>query len=146
MTEFKSKMFKFHHIGYVVNSIKEDARFLKPLINSKEKYLEHKDYNQNVNVCFYKSINDGYIELIEPLTKNSPISKYLIKNKGGGIHHICYETKNIEKCINYFTKHNFIKITDIKKGFENRDVVFLLSKKRVELIIELVSYAQKIIK
>ena len=144
MILLKDNIFSFHHIGYVVNSIKEDAKFFEPLINSKEKYLEHKDHNQDVNVCFYKSINYGYIELIEPLGKNSPISKYLIKNTRGGIHHVCYETKDIKSGITYFTNNNFIKITNIKKGFENRDVVFLLSKKRVELIIELVSYSRSL--
>lgn len=135
-----NKKFNFHHIGYVVNSIHKDSVFFEPLIDSKSKYLEHRDYNQGVNVCFYKSLDVGYIELIEPIGKNSPVSKFLEKNKRGGLHHICYEIKDLKKGIEYFKKNNFIQITDIKLGFENRSVVFLLSKKKVEIMIELVSY------
>ncbi len=35
------------------------------------------------------------IELLAPLGENSPISGFLEKNVAGGIHHICYEVKDI---------------------------------------------------
>ena len=35
------------------------------------------------------------IELLHPLGENSPISKFLQANPGGGMHHVCYEVENI---------------------------------------------------
>lgn len=35
------------------------------------------------------------IELIEPLGADSPIAKFLERNPGGGIHHVCYEVEDI---------------------------------------------------
>ncbi|KAA0970659.1 methylmalonyl-CoA epimerase [Aureimonas fodinaquatilis] len=35
------------------------------------------------------------IELMEPLGEKSPIAAFLEKNGRGGIHHICYEVKDI---------------------------------------------------
>lgn len=35
------------------------------------------------------------IELLHPLGEKSPIAKFLEKNSGGGIHHICYEVEDI---------------------------------------------------
>jgi methylmalonyl-CoA/ethylmalonyl-CoA epimerase len=35
------------------------------------------------------------IELISPLTADSPIGKFLDRNPDGGIHHICYEVVDI---------------------------------------------------
>lgn len=35
------------------------------------------------------------IELLAPLGENSPIAKFLERNPGGGIHHICYEVEDI---------------------------------------------------
>jgi methylmalonyl-CoA/ethylmalonyl-CoA epimerase len=35
------------------------------------------------------------IELLEPLGENSPIAKFLEKNPGGGMHHVCYEVDDI---------------------------------------------------
>lgn len=35
------------------------------------------------------------IELLHPLGEDSPVAKFLEKNKDGGIHHICYEVDDI---------------------------------------------------
>lgn len=35
------------------------------------------------------------IELLEPLGPASPIGKFLEKNPGGGLHHLCYEVDDI---------------------------------------------------
>jgi methylmalonyl-CoA/ethylmalonyl-CoA epimerase len=35
------------------------------------------------------------IELLEPLGADSPIAKFLEKNPGGGMHHVCYEVDDI---------------------------------------------------
>ena len=37
------------------------------------------------------------IELITPLGKESPIKGFLERNPNGGIHHICYEVRNINE-------------------------------------------------
>jgi methylmalonyl-CoA/ethylmalonyl-CoA epimerase len=35
------------------------------------------------------------IELLEPLGAASPIAKFLERNPGGGVHHVCYEVDDI---------------------------------------------------
>jgi methylmalonyl-CoA/ethylmalonyl-CoA epimerase len=35
------------------------------------------------------------IELLHPLGENSPIKSFLEKNPSGGVHHLCFEVKNI---------------------------------------------------
>jgi methylmalonyl-CoA/ethylmalonyl-CoA epimerase len=35
------------------------------------------------------------IEFLEPLGENSPIAKFLERSPDGGIHHICYEVRDI---------------------------------------------------
>ncbi|MEM9027636.1 MAG: methylmalonyl-CoA epimerase [Pseudomonadota bacterium] len=35
------------------------------------------------------------IELLEPLGADSPIARFLERNPGGGIHHVCYEVADI---------------------------------------------------
>jgi methylmalonyl-CoA/ethylmalonyl-CoA epimerase len=35
------------------------------------------------------------VELLEPLSANSPIAKFLDKNPDGGIHHLCFEVDDI---------------------------------------------------
>ena len=37
----------------------------------------------------------SHIELLQPLGESSPIAKYLERNPGGGLHHVCYEVDDI---------------------------------------------------
>ncbi len=50
--------------------------------------------DHGVTVVFIELPNTK-IELLTPLGENSPITGYLEKNPSGGIHHICYEVKDI---------------------------------------------------
>jgi len=47
-----------------------------------------------VKVVFIEAPNTK-VELLQPLDQNSPISKFLLKNPNGGMHHICYEVEDI---------------------------------------------------
>ena len=50
----------------------------------------------------------------------------LNKNKNGGIHHICYEVKNLELSINILMKNNYKIIGDNPKiGAHGKPVIFL---------------------
>ena len=46
-------------------------------------------------VTVFVELPNTKIELLEPLGENSPISKFLEKNPGGGMHHVCYEVDDI---------------------------------------------------
>jgi methylmalonyl-CoA/ethylmalonyl-CoA epimerase len=47
-----------------------------------------------VTVVFI-TLPNSKIELIAPLGEDSPIAAFLAKNPGGGMHHVCYEVKDI---------------------------------------------------
>jgi methylmalonyl-CoA/ethylmalonyl-CoA epimerase len=47
-----------------------------------------------VTVVFVELPNTK-IELLEPLGDNSPVAKFLEKNRDGGMHHVCYEVEDI---------------------------------------------------
>ena len=83
---------KIDHIGIATNSIEEglalwqDALGLKP--DSAEKIAE-----QGVKVCMLP-LGDTHVELLEPLSPDSAVGKFLAK-RGPGIHHIAVEVADI---------------------------------------------------
>ena len=50
--------------------------------------------DHGVTVVFVELPNTK-IELLHPLGEDSPIANYLERNPSGGMHHICYEVKDI---------------------------------------------------
>lgn len=87
---------KIDHIGIAVNSISEQVPYYREILGlTVEKVEEVK--SEGVKVCFIK-VGDTHIELLEPISDESPIKKFLDKN-GQGVHHIAYSTDDIEEVV-----------------------------------------------
>ncbi len=76
---------KIHHIGYVVEDIE---KYKKSLLCDKEVKRVIDDFQKAELVLF--ECDNIYIELVRPLSEDSFTYNFL--KKGGGFHHICYET------------------------------------------------------
>ncbi|PVU89931.1 hypothetical protein BB561_005112 [Smittium simulii] len=100
-------------------------------ISKKTALPEHGVYTIFINVGNTK------IELLEPLGKNSPISKFLEQNPNGGIHHICLNVKDINKAVEQVKQHNVRVLGDIKIGAHGVPVVFLHPKDCNGVLVEL---------
>ena len=114
---------KLHHIGIVVSNIQkslgEIANFIQFDTISEPSLIG----TQKVNVCFLQTGN-CYLEFIEPAEKNSPISNFV--EKGGGIHHLCFETDDINATIDKMVKNGARLVVEPVLGFENRTIAFLM--------------------
>ncbi len=94
MEEFYSNIGRLNHIAIAVPNItKASDMWQKALganVSKPQTLPEH-----GVKVVFIESPNTK-VELLEPLNENSPISKFLMKNPNGGMHHICYEVNDLK--------------------------------------------------
>ena len=94
MEEFNSNIGRLNHIAIAVPNItKASDMWQKALganVSKTQTLPEH-----GVKVVFIESPNTK-VELLEPLNENSPISKFLMKNPNGGMHHICYEVSDLK--------------------------------------------------
>jgi len=86
-----------HHLGYIVKSIeKSAAKFVRSLALDWDGKIIH-DSLQTVKVSFFtpRFPNNPVIELVEPEGPQSKVQDFL--NRGGGLHHICYEVDSLDK-------------------------------------------------
>lgn len=93
---------RLHHVGVVVEKVEESARILSA-IGLCDRTIPKPDPIQQVSASFVRAGGeDGpFIELLEPTTEVSPISKFL-RNRGGGLHHLCFEVDDIEAASEFF--------------------------------------------
>ena len=93
MSKKFSNIGRLNHIDIAVPDIDKASnaweKALGAKISSPQTLPEH-----GVKVVFIEAPNTK-VELLEPLDQNSPISKFLLKNPNGGMHHICYEVEDI---------------------------------------------------
>ena len=94
MSKKVSNIGRLNHIAIAVPDIDKASntweKALGAKISSPQILPEH-----GVKVVFIEAPNTK-VELLEPLDQNSPISKFLLKNPNGGMHHICYEVEDIQ--------------------------------------------------
>jgi len=85
-----------HHIGFVVASIRPAMdRFLRSPGAAWDQQVFDDTY-QKVRVAFLTTGGaEPQIELVEPVGEDSPVRRFLAQ-KGGGLHHFCYQTDDLE--------------------------------------------------
>jgi methylmalonyl-CoA/ethylmalonyl-CoA epimerase len=94
----------FHHIGIATRNIEKSSK-----IYSKLGYTVSEikvEPTQNVRIAFLFKTGDPMIELVEPLTDDSPISR-IVKQSGTTPYHTCYEVDDIEKSSEELEELNF---------------------------------------
>ena len=91
---------------------------------------------QKVTVAFFK-VGDVFIELLEPLSADSPISAF-IEKKGGGLHHLSLEVDDIQAAIRRLQEKNVQMLDrEPRKGAHNARIAFAHPKSFSGVLYEL---------
>jgi methylmalonyl-CoA/ethylmalonyl-CoA epimerase len=123
------------HIAIAVPNLdKAIERFMNDFgltFNGKEDVVSAK-----TSTAFFP-LTDTQIELVHPLNGEGPIQTYLDK-KGGGMHHLCFRTDDIEADIERLTKKGYQFLSDGPSlGAHNCKIIFIHPKSCDGVLIEL---------
>ena len=128
---------RLNHIAIAVSDLDASIDTYKNIFGaSVGEIIEQADHG--VTVVFIDLPNTK-IELITPLGKNSPIKNFLEKNPNGGIHHICYEVRDINESRRKLLESG-AKLAgsgELKIGAHGKPVLFLHPKDFNGTLIEL---------
>ena len=129
------KILGIEHIGLAVNNLDKDAPFWKHVLKISHKGTEVVE-DQGVTTDIYDT-GRGKVELLEALGENTAVGKFL-KNRGPGIHHVCFEVDDINNAINELKESNIQVLADIPTaGAEGYKVVFIHPKSTGGVLVEL---------
>ncbi|HZR63529.1 MAG TPA: VOC family protein [Terriglobales bacterium] len=125
-----------HHLGVVVQSIPAIAeQFALSMSARWDGQIIH-DPLQQVRVAFFRPLDarNPVFELVEPASETSPVSNFLKKRVG--LHHVCYETDNLESALRRAVHVGFVTVSAPQPAvaFEGRRIAWVISKNR--LLIE----------
>ena len=123
------------HIAIAVNNIKESSKlygFLQPSNIAFKTFI-----SEDVKIAML-NFGNIKIELLEPLSDNSTIKKFL-NNNGQGLHHISFSVSNLKKYIELAKEKNFKIIDNISDvDHEDNKMIFLHPKSFNGVLIELI--------
>jgi methylmalonyl-CoA/ethylmalonyl-CoA epimerase len=105
--------FKLLHVGVAVPEIEPATRTLEALFGYQVVSGPFDDPIQKVTVNFLNQSGgepEPEIELIAPLTPDSPIRSMLNKT-GGGAYHLCFETNDLERALVHMRSQGCIVVS-----------------------------------
>jgi methylmalonyl-CoA/ethylmalonyl-CoA epimerase len=126
---------KIEHLGIAVTN-PEAAEILFSKLLGKTSYKKEKVDSQGVLTTFFE-LGESKIELLESLTDDSSIKKFIDK-KGGGIHHIALDVDDIEFETQRLKKEGFEFIYEkASEGADNKLINFIHPRSAAGILIEL---------
>jgi methylmalonyl-CoA/ethylmalonyl-CoA epimerase len=85
---------KIHHVGVVVSNLEQAMVLWRDLLGlrlTKSQTVQ----DQGVKAALLQ-VGGSEIELLEPLSPDNGVGKFLAR-RGGGLHHVCFETEDVER-------------------------------------------------
>jgi methylmalonyl-CoA/ethylmalonyl-CoA epimerase len=134
------------HIGLVVKSIEKSMEYWEKIFAYRQMTDVIINTRQKVKVVFLCKENSLNIKLIEPLDESSPVDRFA--KKGGGMHHICFKCKDMNKEIERLREMDLRLLAEPQPGeaFENENIAFLIAKNGLNIeIIETDKKAKRIL-
>ena len=128
---------RLNHVAIVVPDLEEAAALyreaLGATVSDPQPLPEH-----GVTTVFVE-LENARIELLHPLGKASPVEKFLTRNPSGGVHHVCYEVKDIIAARDQLEWRGARVLGDgkPKEGAHGKPVLFLHPKDFCGTLIEL---------
>ena len=135
-------MLRLHHFGFVVNNIDQTVLSFARSVNGSWNGAIFHDPVQKVKVTFLLMPGtDVQMELVEPAEEKSPVRAFL--EKGGGLHHLCYEVEDCEQAIKAMRKLGSMIVKRPKPAvaFQGRKIAWVLTSEK--LLIELLEGSPK---
>ncbi len=121
------------HIGIAVRAIDEMLPFYRELLGLDDHPLEDSDGARIAGL----SAGTQLVELLEPNSADSPISRF-IDRRGPGIHHICFAVQDLDDTLARCRAKGIKLIDDTPRmGAEGKRIAFLHPASTGGVLIEL---------
>ena len=126
---------RLNHVAIAVPDLEKAAAFCRDVLGAD--VSEPKDLLEHGVTTVFVNLSNTKLELIAPLGENSPISNYLAKNPRGGLHHLCFEVKDIQESKKALEDKALRILSESKLGAHNKPVLFMHPHDTLGCLLEL---------
>ncbi|MEX0639537.1 MAG: methylmalonyl-CoA epimerase [Nitrosopumilaceae archaeon] len=128
---------KIDHIAIAVNNVEDAAKIYQEALGVDTVEFETVE-SEGVKLAIIH-LENGRIELMQPMNDESPIKKFLDK-KGQGLHHMALQTDNIYGEVERMEGCGIQFLGKIRPGSEGTKVIFIHPKSLSGVLAELCSH------
>jgi len=135
MSKLPFKVLCIEHVALAVKDVDAPSNLFGSLLGIEHTSSEEIT-DQKVNTHIFDT-TEGKIELLDALSDDSPISKFL-ENRGEGIHHIAFKVDKLQPALDYLKNNGIMLIDETPRiGAEGLLIAFLHPKSTHGVLVEL---------
>lgn len=121
------------HVGIAVPDLEAATAFYRDVLGIEPHPPEVADGATIISLPF----GESEVELLAPLTPDSPIGKFLAR-RGPGIHHICYRVPDLDAALEACRAAGYRLVDDLPRtGAGGRRIAFVHPKATEGILLEL---------
>ena len=126
---------RIHHIAVLVEDIDTSLKFWHDILGIEPSHISNMP-NEAARIA-YLPVGESEIELVQPVTSDSGLSRFLEKH-GPGMHHLCLEVVNLQGFLRQLkTKGVQLINEEPKVGEDGRLYAFIHPKSTNGVLVEL---------
>lgn len=128
---------KLNHVAIVVPDLEAASAVYRDTLGAD--VSAPKDLPDHGVTTVFVNLPNTKIELLHPLGEDSPVAKFLERNKDGGMHHICYEVEDIYAARDKLLEQGarILGSPEPKTGAHGKPVLFLHPKDFCGTLVEI---------
>lgn len=140
------KLGRMNHLGYAVPDIDAAIAHYRDVMGATLVTEPFDMPEQGVKVCFVHTPGNGegengtagtQVELLSPLSDESPVANFIAKNPLGGQHHVCFEVPDIEVARSYFEGIGKRILGPTRTGAHGTPIFFVHPKDMLGMLTEI---------
>lgn len=83
-------------------------------------------------------VGDGYVQLLQPTTSDSPVARFLAR-KGSGVHHVAYGVDDVDETLRHLRAQGVRTLDEVgRPGSRGTTIAFVHPRDGLGVLIELV--------
>ena len=129
-----AKITKINHVAIAVADVDAALTFWQDAMGIALHHVE--DVPSQSSVVAFLPVGESEVELVKPTTTDSGVAKFLAE-RGGGMHHLCFEVDDIEGMLVELKSKGVRLIDETPKVLPGRKMAFVHPKSTGGVLVEL---------
>lgn len=129
-----AKIKNINHIAIAVNNVEQSLKFWRDAMGLQVDRIE--DVPSQKSEVVFIPVGDSEVELVKPTSPDTGVAKF-IEERGGGMHHLCFEVDNIDEMLAQLKEKGIRLINEVALELPGRKMAFIHPKSTNGVLVEL---------